>query len=123
MRKIILLALLAGACGGSYTPGTSAGGGIGTPGGNVGGSATIEWTFATGDAGVTTTVDAGTQIRWHNGDAVVHSVVPLTTPPPDPTGNIAAGSNSTTQTISTPGTYQFICGIHGPSMHGTLVVQ
>lgn len=126
MRTLVLLALLA-ACGG--TSGIPTGGGNFTGGGTTdagtdGGTAvTIEWTFVTGDAGVTTTVAAGTPVRWHNGDLVTHSVVPATTPPPNSTGNIVPGSTSANQTISTPGTYHFICGIHGPVMSGTLVVQ
>jgi hypothetical protein len=126
MRTLVLLALLA-ACGG--TSGISTGGGNPTGGGTTdagtdGGTAvTIEWTFVTGDAGVTTTVAAGTPVRWHNGDLVTHSVVPATTPPPNSTGNIVPGATSANQTISTPGTYHFICGIHGPVMSGTLVVQ
>jgi hypothetical protein len=126
MRTLVLLALLA-ACGG--TSGTPTGGGNPTGGGTTdagtdGGTAvTIEWTFATGDAGVTTTVAAGTPVRWHNGDLVAHSAVPATTPPPNSTGSIGPGGTSANQTISTPGTYHFICGIHGPVMHGTLVVQ
>lgn len=134
MRTLVLLALLA-ACGGtsgiSTAGGNPTGGGTtdagtdaGTDGGTDGGTAvTIEWTFVTGDAGVTTTVAAGTPVRWHNGDLVTHSVVPATTPPPNSTGNIVPGSTSANQTISTPGTYHFICGIHGPVMSGTLVVQ
>ena len=128
MRKIILLALLA-ACGG--TSGTNTGGGNSTGGGTGGGGSTdggtpvtIEWNFTTGGgSGATTTVDAGTPIRWHNSDTFVHSVVPATSPPPAATNNLAPGSTSQDQTISTPGTYHYICGIHGTAMKGTLIVQ
>ena len=117
MRRIGLILFLA-ACGGSG----SASSGTGNPG-NSGSVTTIEWNFTTGAANNTTTVTAGTPVRWHNGDTVIHSVIPQASPPPLATGNIAPGSATPNQTISTPGTYHFICGVHGPSMSGTLVVQ
>jgi hypothetical protein len=84
---------------------------------------TIEWTFTTGGANVTTTVAAGTLIQWHNGDSVAHSVVPATNPPPSSTGTINGGATSPTQTINAPGTYHYVCGIHPTQMRGTITVQ
>ena len=80
MRILTLLALLA-ACGGtSGTPtggGNPVGGGTNDAGTDGGTAVTIEWSFGAGAGnGATTTIDAGTPIRWHNGDTgVVHSVV------------------------------------------------
>jgi len=60
-------------------------------------------------------------VRWRSGDGVDHTVVADSSPPPNSVG-VPAGSTSTTQTITTPGTYRYHCTIH-PGMHGTLIVQ
>jgi plastocyanin len=71
---------------------------------------------------VSTTVAAGTPIRWHNGDGTTHTVEPDTAPPPSSIASIGPGGTTATQTIMAPGTYHYHCAIH-PSMKGTLIVQ
>lgn len=118
MRGMLLLVLLA-ACGG-YAPGGT-GGGI--QGGSADGTAvTIQWTLAAESTPVTTTIPAGTTVRWHNGDSTTHTVEPDTTPPPDAVPTIGPGATTATQTLSTPGTYHYHCSIH-PAMRGILIVQ
>jgi plastocyanin len=121
MRRIALLLFLAvSACGGSYESGAT-GGGI-QAGTDTGQAVTIQWTLAAENAPVTTTVKAGTAVRWHNGDGTTHTVEPDSSPPPSSIASIGGGATSATQTIMTPGTYHYHCAIH-PAMHGTLVVE
>ena len=120
MRRIALIALLA-ACGGSYGSGGT-GGGI--QAGNGGGTdgVTIQWTLGAERTPVTTTVPAGTTVRWHNGDGTTHTIEPDAAPPPQSIASIGPGATSATQTIDMPGTYHYHCAIH-PGMKGTLIVQ
>jgi len=117
VRAVVLITLFVAACGGS---GGGAGSGSGSPdaGADV---VTIGWTQAAITTPVTTTVGAGTPVRWRSGDGVDHTVVADASPPPNSVG-VPAGSISTTQTITSPGTYPYHCTIH-PGMHGTLIVQ
>src|SRR5512138_40424 len=103
MRRIVLSLLLAAACGGSY--GSGAVGGGNQVGGDPGQGVTILWTLGAENTPVTTTVDAGTPVRWHNGDGTTHTVEPDTSPPPDRIASIGGGATSATQTIMAPGTY------------------
>jgi plastocyanin len=113
MRIAGLMILFVGACGGS---------GSGSPGGDTGGNVvTINWTLGAESNPVTTTIAAGTPVRWRSGDGVAHTVNPDANPPPSAVG-LSGGGVTATQTITTPGSYSYHCSIH-PGMHGTLVVQ
>jgi plastocyanin len=93
-------------------------GGAPDAGGNV---VTIGWSLVAQTSPVTTTLAAGTPVRWHSTDGVEHTVVADGNPPPNAVG-VAGGGTTATQTITTPGSYPYHCSIH-PGMHGTLVVQ
>jgi plastocyanin len=74
--------------------------------------------FAFSPASVT--IDAGDSINWTNLDSASHSAVTITT------GFITAvlaQNQSTTMTFDRPGTFDYICGVHGPSMRGTVIVR
>ena len=69
---------------------------------------------------VTVTIDPGDSIRWTNLDSASHSAVTIVT------GFITqtlAQNQSTTLTFDRAGTFDYICGVHGPSMRGTVVVR
>lgn len=73
----------------------------------------------------TRTVPAGTMVTWTwtNTGAISHSVV-STGAPTFPSSTVLTGNGQTYQhTFSTPGTYTYECGVHGPPMTGTIVVQ
>ncbi len=68
----------------------------------------------------TITIDPGDTIRWTNLDSASHSAVTIVT------GFITmtlAQNQSTTTIFDRPGTFDYICGVHGPSMRGTVVVR
>ena len=117
MRAVGLIVLLLAACGGSG----SAGGGNGGDTAAAGNVVTIGWSQSAITSPVTTTIAAGTPVRWRSGDGVDHTVVADSSPPPNSLGVPAAGT-STAQTVASPGTYPYHCSIH-PGMHGTLIVQ
>ncbi|HYS09730.1 MAG TPA: plastocyanin/azurin family copper-binding protein [Myxococcales bacterium] len=114
MRILGLILLVLAGCGGSDS--NNAPDNPGTGNGTV-----IQWTFAAQSAPVQTTVAAGTPVSWHNGDGVLHNVVPDGTPPPVSV-TLPGGATSETQTFSAPGTFAYHCSIH-PAMRGTLTVQ
>jgi len=72
------------------------------------------------------TVPAGQMVTWTwtNTGSTLHSILSdgpatfngLTTPE-------SGDGNTFTVTLTTPGTYNYHCGVHGPVMHGTIVVQ
>lgn len=65
------------------------------------------------------TIGAGEQVEWRWGGANAHSVVF-----DDGTQSEAlTGSGTFTRTFAEPGTYPYLCGIHGASMAGTVVVE
>lgn len=68
----------------------------------------------------TITVNAGDTITWTNADAAVHSA--RATGGSFDTGTLFQG-DSKTFTFSVPGTFAYICGIHGASMSGAVVVN
>jgi plastocyanin len=85
------------------------------------GAATVNVTiqsFAFSPSSVT--LDVGDTIQWTNLDSASHSAVTITT------GFITAvlaQNQTTTTTFDRPGMYDYICGVHGPSMRGTVVVR
>src|ERR1700704_745442 len=64
------------------------------------------------------TVKAGTTVTWINEDDIPHTVVS--------TGHFRSKALDTDDkfsfTFTTPGTYQYFCGLH-PHMQGTVVVE
>ena len=111
MRAVVLITLFVAACGGSSD-------GAGNAGANV---VTIGWSLAAQSNPVTTTVAAGTPIRWQSTDGVAHTVTPEANPPPNAV-SVSGGGVTATQTVMAPGSYPYHCSIH-PGMHGTLIVQ
>jgi len=72
------------------------------------------------------TVPAGQVVTWTwtGTGSIQHSIIsdgPATFPG-DPTPQSGNGHTSAFM-FTTPGTYNYHCGVHGPSMHGTVVVQ
>ena len=65
-------------------------------------------------------ITAGDTVTWTNRDSAQHSVVFLTGL--GQTENFGLGQSSSLRFIG-PGTYKYICGLHGQSMSGTIVVN
>jgi plastocyanin len=65
------------------------------------------------------TIDPGDTIRWTNLDSAPHSSVSIQ--PGFATLTLAQGQ-STTTLFARSGTFAYVCGIHGASMRGTIVV-
>jgi plastocyanin len=65
-------------------------------------------------------ITAGDTVTWTNRDSAQHSVVFLTGL--GQTENFGLGQSSSLRFIA-PGTYKYICGLHGQSMSGTVVVE
>ena len=118
----LVTASLVAACGSSSkttsppaTSGSTAGSGATT--GSTSGSATITIKdFKYNNL----TVKAGTKVEVVNSDGAPHTVTASGTDPFD-TGTIQGGSSGSFTAPTTPGSYDYICGIHN-YMHGTLVV-
>ena len=66
------------------------------------------------------TLDPGDTIRWMNLDSAAHSAVSIK---PGFVTLVLAQDQTTTTTFDRPGTFEYICGIHGVSMRGTIVVR
>src|ERR1700694_4221629 len=66
------------------------------------------------------TLDVGDTIRWTNMDTASHRGV--STQPGFVTLTLVQGQ-STTPPFDQPGAYEYVCGIHGASMKGTVVVR
>ncbi|HZR34490.1 MAG TPA: plastocyanin/azurin family copper-binding protein [Nevskia sp.] len=64
------------------------------------------------------TVKAGTTVTWVNVDDSNHRIKL-----PDGMGPRLDKGMTYQHTFTTPGTYHVECGIHGPRMSGTVVVQ
>ena len=66
------------------------------------------------------TINSGDSVKWTNLDAAAHSAF-------SQGGNFSTGSLATNQSatiaFNTAGTFAYICGIHGASMSGTIVVR
>lgn len=65
----------------------------------------------------TLNVKVGTTVTWTNEDTVTHTIKSDTFS----SGNLSQG-DTFKFTFSTPGTFNYSCGIH-PTMTGTIVVQ
>jgi|GEM_PF-2094227 len=65
-------------------------------------------------------ITAGDTVTWTNRDSAQHSVVFLTGL--GQTENFGLGQSSSLR-FTAPGTYRYICGLHGQSMSGTVVVS
>jgi plastocyanin len=65
-------------------------------------------------------ISPGDTVTWTNRDSAQHSVVFLTGL--GQTENFGLGQSSSLRFIA-PGTYKYICGLHGQSMSGTIVVE
>lgn len=65
-------------------------------------------------------ITAGDTVTWTNRDSAQHSVVFLTGL--GQTENFGLGQSSSLRFIA-PGTYKYICGLHGQSMSGMVVVE
>jgi plastocyanin len=79
-------------------------------------SATDSRTFSPG----TVTVSAGGTVTWTNSGQLSHTVTFDSGPAFDqqlPT------SGKVSRTFTTAGTFTYHCNIHGPTMHGSIVVQ
>ncbi|HEX7586010.1 MAG TPA: cupredoxin family copper-binding protein [Patescibacteria group bacterium] len=63
------------------------------------------------------TIKTGTTVTWTNKDSVTHTVNSASFN----SGNLANGDKFQF-TFTSPGTYNYSCGIH-PSMQGTIIVQ
>ncbi len=64
-------------------------------------------------------ITAGDTVTWTNRDSAQHSIIFLTGL--GQTENFGLGQSSSLRFIA-PGTYKYICGLHGQSMSGTIVV-
>jgi plastocyanin len=71
-------------------------------------------------APVTITIEKGDMIRWTNLDSAPHGAV---TVQPGFVTQILGQGQSTTTTFERPGTFDYICNVHGASMRGTVVVR
>ncbi|MEP6693945.1 MAG: cupredoxin domain-containing protein, partial [Chloroflexota bacterium] len=65
-------------------------------------------------------ITAGDTVTWTNRDTAQHSVLFLAGL--GQTENFGLGQSSSLRFIA-PGTYKYICGLHGQSMSGTIVVE
>ena len=74
--------------------------------------------FAFAPASVT--INAGDSVRWTNLDGVSHSARSVNDS--FNTGTLTLGQSATV-TFNTAGTFDYICGIHGASMSGTVIVR
>jgi plastocyanin len=71
-------------------------------------------------APATVTIDPGDTVHWTNLDGASHSAITVT---PGFITAVLSQNQSTTTTFDRPGTYDYICGVHGASMRGTVVVR
>ena len=66
------------------------------------------------------TIDPGDTIRWTNLDSASHSAV---TVQPGFVTQVLSQGQSTTTLFERPGTYDYVCAVHGASMRGTVMVR
>src|SRR5437773_1254066 len=66
------------------------------------------------------TIDPGDTIRWTNFDTASHGQVSVE---PGFATVVLGQDQSTLTTFNVPGTFAYVCSIHGVSMQGTVVVR
>lgn len=66
------------------------------------------------------TIQAGDTVSWTNLDSASHSAV---TGQAGFATTVLTQGQSTTTLFDRPGTYDYVCGVHGASMKGTIVVR
>jgi plastocyanin len=71
-------------------------------------------------APATVTIDPGDTVHWTNLDSASHSALTVT---PGFITAVLSQNQSTDTAFDRPGTYDYICGVHGASMRGTVVVR
>ena len=124
------LLLLAACAGYSTSPGYGGGGG-GQGGGGGGGGPVGAVTVGPGIQFVSahdgsqnpavTTITVGATVTWTWSGSLQHSVLSTGATSFASSATMAGGSYAVQ--FNTPGTYHYICGVHGASMSGTVVVQ
>jgi plastocyanin len=114
LALVASLAIVGSACS-SKTPSTTAGT---SPPAATG--AQVQATAQLSFTPVTTTITAGQTVTWMNSSGVSHTV----TFDSGPAFNQPLADGSQVQrTFTAKGTFAYHCMIHGPSMHGTIVVN
>ena len=115
LALVASLSLVGAACSGKATPSTSPG--TSTPAATAGAQvlATAGLTFNP----VTTTIKAGQTVMWLNNSMTDHNVTFDGGPA---FSQALAGGTQLSRTFNTAGSFPYHCNIHGPSMHGTIVV-
>lgn len=126
--------MLLAACGsalGPYGGGGGGGGGGGQGGGGGGGGPVGAVNVGPGVQFVSahdgsqnpalTTITVGSSVTWTWVGSMQHSV--LSTGNTSFTSSPIKSSGSYAVQFNTPGTYHYICGVHGSAMSGTVVVQ
>src|SRR5712691_9543052 len=66
------------------------------------------------------TIDPGDSVRWTNFDTASHGQVSVE---PGFATVVIGQDQSTVMTFNVPGTFAYVCSIHGVSMQGTVVVR
>jgi plastocyanin len=108
---LVAVALVVGACSGSYSPAAS----VAPAAAGAGASVTIaDFSFSPSSL----SVPAGTTVTWTNNDSTAHTVT--LDDGSASSGDIATGSTFQ-HTFTAAGTYTYHCKIH-PTMTATIVV-
>jgi plastocyanin len=115
---VVVLAACSSSSKQAATPTSS--GGQSTVATSGGGQATVTAADTRQFTPVTLTITVGQTVTWTNAGTIDHTVTFDTGPAFDKP--LAAGS-TVTRTLSTAGTFTYHCTIHGPSMHGTIIVK
>jgi plastocyanin len=68
----------------------------------------------------TLTINAGDTVTWTNRDGAQHSVVFAGG---GPRTRVLSNGQSDSLTFTVAGTFNYVCGIHGASMSGTIIVR
>jgi len=118
---LLTLAVVLAACGSSGSPAASSGG---APGGAAAATVTItDAAFPGRFEPGTVNIKVGQSVHFTSQSTVAHSVKWNDSGIPT-SGIINQGdAGYTTPVFTTAGTFAYICGIHGASMSGTIVVQ